>query len=133
MENKKNSGAVKQSFYAKKAFSKYCNLPFQDLRSASAVALLQGEGESSAKGEIVFFQRHPPSGPILVRGNLTDLPSGKHGLHIHQSGDLRQGCEKLGAHFNPYLVQLNFFFFCINKDCSFNMVARLILSVMWAI
>ncbi|XP_044263380.1 superoxide dismutase [Cu-Zn]-like [Tribolium madens] len=74
-----------------------------DLRSASAVALLQGEGES--KGEVVFFQRHPPNGPILVRGNLTALPPGKHGLHIHQSGDLRQGCEKLGPHFNPYQLQ----------------------------
>ncbi|ERL94968.1 hypothetical protein D910_12240 [Dendroctonus ponderosae] len=32
------------------------------------------------------------------------LTPGKHGLHIHQAGDLREGCEKLGGHFNPYLV-----------------------------
>jgi Cu-Zn family superoxide dismutase len=76
-----------------------------DLRAASAVAILQGEGESPAKGEVVFFQRHPPTGPILIQGNLTDLPPGKHGVHIHHSGDMRQGCEKLGPHFNPYLLQ----------------------------
>nr|AXY54994.1 extracellular copper/zinc superoxide dismutase [Microdera punctipennis] len=76
-----------------------------DLRAISAVAVLQGEGENSVGGEILFLQRHPPTGPVLVKGNLTDLPAGKHGLHIYQSGDLRQGCEKLGAHFNPYLLQ----------------------------
>ncbi|ENN73487.1 hypothetical protein YQE_09912, partial [Dendroctonus ponderosae] len=32
------------------------------------------------------------------------LTPGKHGLHIHQAGDLREGCEKLGGHFNPYLI-----------------------------
>ena len=68
------------------------------------MAVIQGEGEGAAKGELVFYQRHPPTGPILVKGNLTDLPPGKHGLHVHQSGDLRQGCDKLGSHFNPYLV-----------------------------
>lgn len=40
----------------------------------------------------------------MVTGNLTGLPAGKHGVHIHQAGDLRQGCEKLGGHYNPYLV-----------------------------
>nr|AIG92783.1 extracellular superoxide dismutase [Dastarcus helophoroides] len=77
-----------------------------DLRSVSAVAVLQGEGEESAvKGEIIFLQQHPPVSPTLIKGNITGLPPGKHGLHIHHAGDLRQGCEKLGGHFNPYLAQ----------------------------
>lgn len=76
----------------------------QDLHTISAVAVLQPEGESGINGEIVFLQRHPPAGPTLIRGNITGLPAGKHGVHIHQAGDLRQGCEKLGEHFNPYLV-----------------------------
>ncbi|RZC22664.1 superoxide dismutase [Cu-Zn], partial [Asbolus verrucosus] len=76
-----------------------------DLRATMAIAVIQGEGENAVKGEIMFLQRHPPIGPVLIRGNLTDLPAGKHGLHIHQSGDMRQGCEKLGAHFNPYLLR----------------------------
>lgn len=77
----------------------------QDLRSASAVALIQGEGESAVNGEVTFLQKHPPAGPVKVRGKINGLPPGKHGIHIHQAGDLRQGCEKLGGHFNPYLAQ----------------------------
>lgn len=76
-----------------------------DLRAVQAVALLAGEGESAVKGEVVFVQRHPPAGPILIKGNLTGLSPGKHGVHIRQSGDMRQGCDKLGDHFNPYLMQ----------------------------
>lgn len=59
----------------------------------------------------MFIQNHPPTGPTIITGNITGLPAGKHGLHIHQSGDLRNGCEKLGGHFNPFFVSntLNFF------------------------
>ena len=76
----------------------------------SAIALLQGDGESAVKGEIVFVQRHPPVGPVTIRGNITGLPAGKHGLHIHQAGDMRQGCEKLGQHYNPFLVIYLFYY-----------------------
>ncbi|KAK5645503.1 hypothetical protein RI129_006803 [Pyrocoelia pectoralis] len=76
-----------------------------EINSIGAVAVLQGEGESSVKGEITFTQRQPPVGPVLVKGNITGLPPGKHGFHIYQAGDLRNGCEKLGGHFNPFLLQ----------------------------
>lgn len=76
----------------------------QDLAPTTAIAVLGGEGESDVKGELVFTQRHPPTGPIWIKGNITGLPTGKHGLHIYQSGDLREGCDKLGGHFNPFLV-----------------------------
>lgn len=79
--------------------------PFNyDLRSVQALVLLQGEGESPVKGELHFVQRHPPAGPVIIRGNITGLPTGKHGMHIHQAGDMRNGCEKLGEHYNPYLL-----------------------------
>nr|ALR99799.1 putative extracellular copper/zinc superoxide dismutase [Phaedon cochleariae] len=76
-----------------------------DLRAQAAIVVLQGEGENDVKGEIMFVQQHPPIGPVLIRGNITGLPAGRHGFHIHQSGDLRQGCDKLGGHFNPYLLR----------------------------
>ncbi|KAF2881791.1 hypothetical protein ILUMI_24386 [Ignelater luminosus] len=76
-----------------------------DLSVASAIAIIQGEGENDVDGEVLFIQKHPPTGAVLVRGNITGLPPGKHGLHIHQAGDLRRGCEKLGGHYNPYLLQ----------------------------
>lgn len=76
----------------------------KDLRPTSAIALISGEGESAVRGELTFIQPHPPAGGVLVQGNVTGLPPGKHGMHVHQSGDMRQGCEKLGEHFNPFKV-----------------------------
>ncbi|KAK4875851.1 hypothetical protein RN001_012273 [Aquatica leii] len=79
---------------------------FYDVSVASAVAIIHAEGDGDIKGEIMFTQRHPPTGPVFIKGNITGLPNGgKNGLHIYQSGDLRHGCEKLGGHFNPYLLQ----------------------------
>lgn len=78
----------------------------KDLTASRAVAILSGEGESEVKGEITFVQRHPPAGPVWIRGNITGLTPGKHGFHIYQSGDLREGCDKLGGHFNPFLVSV---------------------------
>lgn len=52
----------------------------------------------------MFIQHHPPAGPTIIRGNVTGLAIGRHGFHIHQSGDLRNGCEKLGGHFDPFSV-----------------------------
>jgi len=36
--------------------------------------------------------------------NITGLSPGYHGIHIHQSGDLRKGCDSLCNHFNPFNV-----------------------------
>jgi Cu-Zn family superoxide dismutase len=43
-------------------------------------------------------------------GDLTKLkvfvnglkPNSKHAIHIHESGDLRYGCESLCSHYNPF-------------------------------
>ena len=34
---------------------------------------------------------------------LRNLKEGYHGFHIHQYGDLRDGCNSLGSHYNPHL------------------------------
>ncbi|XP_018335681.1 superoxide dismutase [Cu-Zn]-like isoform X2 [Agrilus planipennis] len=73
-----------------------------DLRPKSAVAVVTGDGIS---GEITFFQKQPPAGVVTVTGSVTGLPPGRHGLHIHHAGDLRQGCNELGDHFDPFLLQ----------------------------
>nr|ALN12439.1 putative copper/zinc superoxide dismutase [Chrysomela lapponica]ALN12444.1 putative copper/zinc superoxide dismutase [Chrysomela lapponica] len=90
--------------YQSDLFEVYAEPYTYDLRAQVAIAVLVGEEESEVKGEIMFIQQHPPIGPVLIRGNITGLPPGRHGFHIHQSGDLRQGCGKLGGHFNPYLL-----------------------------
>ena len=40
---------------------------------------------------------------ILVTVQLSGLKiNGLHGFHVHQAGDLSDGCESMCAHFNPY-------------------------------
>lgn len=34
--------------------------------------------------------------------DLTNLSPGLHGFHIHEFGDLRDGCKSAGAHYNPH-------------------------------
>lgn len=67
---------------------------------------MQGVGDSGVSGEIMFSQQYPPVGPTIIRGNLTGLTAGQHGLHIHQSGDMRDDCSRIGDHFNPYFVSI---------------------------
>ena len=37
-----------------------------------------------------------------IYGKVEGLTPGKHGFHIHESGDLSDGCTSLCAHYNPY-------------------------------
>nr|CAD7462768.1 unnamed protein product [Timema tahoe] len=53
-------------------------------------------------GEIIFTQPHPPVGPVIVRGNLTGLSPGQHGMVVHVLGHMREGCDSTGPHYNPY-------------------------------
>jgi len=46
-----------------------------------------------------------PGGPLLITGNLTGLPPGKHAIAVHTLGDLRKGCESLGPIFDGGLVR----------------------------
>ncbi|CAN7982719.1 unnamed protein product [Ixodes pacificus] len=38
---------------------------------------------------------------VEVNVNVTGLPPGSHGFHIHQYGDITKGCASVGGHFNP--------------------------------
>lgn len=39
---------------------------------------------------------------VKLNGSVTGLKPGLHGFHIHEKGDLGNGCLASGAHFNPH-------------------------------
>ncbi|KAI6658614.1 Superoxide dismutase [Oopsacas minuta] len=63
--------------------------------STKAVCVLVGE---KVLGRINFQQN---GDSVTVTGTITGLAAGKHGFHIHEFGDLTNGCTSAGAHFNP--------------------------------
>ncbi|KAJ7078627.1 superoxide dismutase [Mycena crocata] len=63
-----------------------------------AVVVLKGD--SQASGTVTFEEKN---GVTTVTGELRGLdPLAKRGFHIHQFGDLSDGCLSAGPHFNPY-------------------------------
>nr|WBY51143.1 putative extracellular copper/zinc superoxide dismutase [Holotrichia parallela] len=75
-----------------------------NLKPVAAVASFSNRCDNPIKGDITFIQMQSPAGAVFIRGNVTGLSPGKHGIHIHESGDTRMGCENLGGHFNPYYL-----------------------------
>ena len=61
-----------------------------------AVCVLKGEGNLA--GTITFTQTGDST---TVTGEITGLTEGYHGFHIHEYGDLTNGCTSAGGHFNP--------------------------------
>ncbi|KJH46484.1 copper/zinc superoxide dismutase [Dictyocaulus viviparus] len=56
------------------------------------------------------------SGPAVVVGDtsylfllkscrLSGLPPGLHGFHVHEYGDLGDGCNAAGLHYNPFMME----------------------------
>ena len=52
---------------------------------------------------IVYFQQYlNEPNRTRVYGSILGLDTGLHGFHIHTFGDLSNGCDSAGPHFNPY-------------------------------
>jgi Cu-Zn family superoxide dismutase len=51
------------------------------------------------KGLITLIQS--PGQSTKITGRITGLTPGKHGFHIHEFGDLSDGCKSAGGHYNP--------------------------------
>eukprot|EP01117_Protostelium_nocturnum_P017271 TRINITY_DN700_c0_g1_i1.p1 TRINITY_DN700_c0_g1~~TRINITY_DN700_c0_g1_i1.p1 ORF type:complete len:159 (-),score=68.26 TRINITY_DN700_c0_g1_i1:69-545(-) len=66
-----------------------------------AICLLKGEpGNEGVKGTVRFRQLE--NGNTQVEAEVFGLAEGKHGFHIHQFGDLSNGCTTAGPHYNPH-------------------------------
>jgi Cu-Zn family superoxide dismutase len=51
------------------------------------------------KGTVIFTQRDDH---VRIKLDIKGLKkSHQHGFHIHESGDLREGCKSCCAHYNP--------------------------------
>jgi len=58
--------------------------------------------QSNVRG-LASFSQDTISSPIKIAVSIKGLnPNGKHGIHIHEFGDLTQGCATAGPHFNPH-------------------------------
>ena len=51
-----------------------------------------------------IIQTGGPTGKVKVRGKIEGLTPGYHGFHIHQLGDMTNGCKSMKGHFNPLQV-----------------------------
>jgi len=50
----------------------------------------------------VIFKESTRSNNILIEINLAGLKPGKHGFHIHETGNLLDSCKGCKGHFNPF-------------------------------
>ena len=66
--------------------------------TVKAIAQLE-HADDGVEGVIKFKQRAGKS--TIIKGIIRGLTPGKHGFHIHEFGDLSNGCESAGAHYNP--------------------------------
>lgn len=53
------------------------------------------------KGVVRFSSISDSENGIVVDGVIDGLRPGQHGLHIHECGDITNGCNSLGSHYNP--------------------------------
>ena len=65
-----------------------------------AVCVFHSYQDSDIKGYVVFKEDLAKKDTI-IKINLKNVPIGKHGFHIHRTGDLREGCSSLCSHYNP--------------------------------
>ena len=63
-----------------------------------AVVVLQHEAISG----VITFTRKKGAKTCLIEGEFNGLTPGLHGIHIHEYGDLREGCASACAHYNPF-------------------------------
>ncbi|XP_011867053.1 PREDICTED: copper chaperone for superoxide dismutase isoform X2 [Vollenhovia emeryi] len=69
---------------------------------SSAVSMLGGDSGYSVgnliRGVIRFAEG--PDG-CVIDGTIDGLTPGEHGIHIHECGDISNGCDNVGEHYNP--------------------------------
>src|SRR5712691_11659584 len=68
-------------------------------RAPMAMTTLQPTSAQTAKGTVHYTD--VGDGNIEVQVDLTAVPPGVHGFHIHEKGDCGNNAQNAGGHFNP--------------------------------
>lgn len=53
----------------------------------------------------VSFSQNGCGESVLIEISVIGLSPGEHGFHVHEKGDLSNGCMSTGAHYNPEKVK----------------------------
>ena len=65
-----------------------------------AVCILKPDGDSTVKGLVKMTQVEGQK--VKIVADFENLLPGLHGFHIHEFGNLTNGCKSAGAHYNPH-------------------------------
>lgn len=66
-----------------------------------AIAYFEPSRTSHISGSLILHQCRKKE--TLMKLSLSDLkPHTKHAVHIHEKGNLSQGCSLSGSHYNPF-------------------------------
>ncbi|EGR32357.1 copper/zinc superoxide dismutase family protein [Ichthyophthirius multifiliis] len=64
-----------------------------------AICILNPDGGSGVSGLVKLVQQ---GDQVTITATVNGLKTGLHGFHIHQFGNLTEGCKTAGPHFNPF-------------------------------
>ena len=62
-------------------------------------AYVELQQSEEVKGTVLLMQK--PGTPTMIKGRIEGLTKGEHGFHIHEFGDMSEGCKSMGGHYNP--------------------------------
>merc|ERR1712195_437832 len=65
-----------------------------------AVCVMNPDGGSSVSGIVKMSQTEGQK--VKIVADIKGLTPGQHGFHIHQFGNLIEGCKTAGPHYNPH-------------------------------
>ena len=75
-----------------------CNKTQKKRQGKNGIAIL-AKNEHNIEGKILVKEN---TVGLKIEYNITGLSDGLHGFHIHEYGDLSDGCKSACSHFNPF-------------------------------